>query len=60
MGTRQGDVSTWPSPGDRSRTPRDYLRVVEPEDTDELDIPEESEIEFNYGPETQWTEEEYL
>ena len=27
---------------------------------DELDVPEESEIEFNYGPETQWTEEEYL
>ena len=38
----------------------DYLRVVRPEDTDELDIPEESEIEFNYRPKTQWIEEEYL
>ena len=38
----------------------DYLQAVQPEDTDELDIPEESEIEFNYGPETQWTDEEYL
>ena len=27
---------------------RDYLRAVRPEDMDELDIPEESEIEFNY------------
>ena len=27
---------------------------------EELNIPEESEIEFNYRPETQWTEEEYL
>ena len=27
---------------------------------DELDIPAESEIEFNYGPETQWTKEEYI
>ena len=39
---------------------RDYLRAVRPEDTDELDIPAESEIEFNYGPETQWTKEEYI
>ena len=39
---------------------RDYLQAVRPEDTDELNIPEESEIKFNYGPETQWTEEEYL
>ena len=39
---------------------RDYLRAVRPKDTDELDIPEESEIEFNYGPKTQWTKEEYL
>ena len=39
---------------------RDYLRAVLPEDTDELDIPAESEVEFNYGPETQWTEEEYI
>ena len=27
---------------------------------DELDIPAESEVEFNYRPETQWTEEEYI
>ena len=27
---------------------------------DELDIPEESKIEFNYGPKMQWTKEEYL
>ena len=39
---------------------QDYLRAVRPEDTDELDIPEESKIKFNYGPETQWTKEEYL
>ena len=39
---------------------RDYLQAVRPEDTDELDIPAESEVEFNYGPETQWTEEEYI
>ena len=39
---------------------RDYLRAVQPEDTDELDIPAESEIEFNYRPETQWTKEEYI
>ena len=39
---------------------RDYLWAFWPKDMDELDIPEESEIEFNYGPETQWTEEEYL
>ena len=39
---------------------RDYLQAVQPKDMDELDIPEESEIEFNYGPKTQWTEEEYL
>ena len=39
---------------------RDYLRAVRPKDTDELDIPAESEVEFNYGPETQWTEEEYI
>ena len=39
---------------------RAYLRAVQPKDTDELDISEESEIKFNYGPETQWTEEEYL
>ena len=38
----------------------DYLQAIRPEDTDELDIPEESEIKFNYGPKTQWTEEEYL
>ena len=39
---------------------RDYVRNVRPEDTDELDIPAESEIEFNYGPKTQWTKEEYI
>ena len=39
---------------------QDNLRAVQPKDTDELDIPEESEIEFNYGPKTQWTKEEYL
>ena len=38
----------------------DYLRAVRPEDMDELDIPAESEVEFNYRPETQWTEEEYI
>ena len=35
---------------------RDYLRAIRPKDTDEL----ESEIEFIYGPETQWTKEEYI
>ena len=39
---------------------RDYLWAVWPEDMDELDIPAESEVEFNYGPQTQWTEEEYI
>ena len=39
---------------------QDYLRAVRPEDTDELDIPAESEVEFNYGPETQSTKEEYI
>ena len=39
---------------------RDYLRAVWLEDTDELDVPVESEVEFNYGPETQWTEEECI
>ena len=39
---------------------RDYLRTIQPEDVDELDLPAESKIEFNYGPETQWTEEEYI
>ena len=38
----------------------DYLRAVQPEDMDELDIPAESEVEFNCGPETQWTKEEYI
>ena len=38
----------------------DYLQAVRPKDMDELDIPAESEVEFNYGPETQWTEEEYI
>ena len=38
----------------------DYLQAVRPKNTDELDIPAESEIKFNYGPQTQWTEEEYL
>ena len=38
----------------------DYLQAVRPKDTDELDIPAKSEIEFNFGPETQWTEEEYI
>ena len=38
----------------------DYLRAIQPEDTDELDVPTESEIKFNYRPETQWTEEEYI
>ena len=39
---------------------RDYLRAVQPKDMDELDVPAESEVEFNYGPKTQWTEEEYI
>ena len=39
---------------------QDYLQAVQPKDTDELDIPAESEIEFNYKPKTQWTEEEYI
>ena len=39
---------------------RDYLQAVRPEDMDDLDIPAESEIEFNYGPKTKWTEEEYI
>ena len=39
---------------------RDYLRAIRPKDMDELHIPAESEIEFNYGPKTQWTEEEYI
>ena len=39
---------------------QDYLQAIQPKDTDELDIPTESEIEFNYRPETQWTKEEYI
>ena len=39
---------------------QDYLRAIRPKDTDKLDIPAESEIKFNYGPKTQWTEEEYI
>ena len=38
----------------------DYLRAVRPKDTDELDVPAESEVKFNYGPETQWTKEKYI
>ena len=38
----------------------DYLPAVRPEDTDELDVPAESEVKFNYRPKTQWTEEEYI
>ena len=38
----------------------DYLQAVWPKDVDEPDLPAESEIEFNYGPETQWTKEEYI
>ena len=34
---------------------RDYLQAVRPKDMDELDIPAESEVKFNYRPETQWT-----
>ena len=53
-------MSIWPSPGDRSGT-FSGLFVSHPiRRDDELDIPEESEIEFNYGPKTMWTEEEYL
>ena len=39
---------------------RNYLQAVQPKDMDELDIPAESEVEFNYGPKTQWTKEEYI
>ena len=31
---------------------QDYLRVVQLEDAEELDIPIEEEIEFDYGPKT--------
>ena len=38
----------------------DYLRVVDPADVDELEIPDEEEIEFQYHRNTRWTEEEYI
>ena len=39
---------------------QDYLRVVDPTDTEELEIPDEEEIEFTYQRNTPWTEEEYM
>ena len=39
---------------------QDYLRVVDPADMDELEIPNEEEIEFQYQRDTRWTEEEYI
>ena len=39
---------------------QDYLRVVDPADTDDLEIPDEEEIEFTYQRNTPWTEEEYM
>ena len=39
---------------------QDYLRVVDPADTDALEIPDEEEIEFQYQRNTRWTEEEYI
>ena len=39
---------------------QDYLRVVDPADTDELEIPDEEEIEFTYQRNKPWTEEEYM
>ena len=39
---------------------QDYLRVMDPADTDELEIPDEEKIEFQYQRDTRWTEEEYI
>ena len=39
---------------------QNYLRVVDPADTDELEIPNEEEIEFQYQRDMRWTEEEYI
>ena len=39
---------------------QDYFRVVDPADTDELEIPDEEEIDFQYQRNTVWTEEEYM
>ena len=39
---------------------QDYLQVVDPADTDELEIPDEEEIEFQYQWDSRWTEEEYM
>ena len=33
---------------------------MDPADTDELEIPDEEEIEFQYQQDMRWTEEEYM